>query len=144
MSKSKITKSLLIGATLILTACGGGGSSSATSSNSNSSNFNSNSEVNEAPTVNAGDDRKAQIDVPVLIWGSASDIDGTISSYEWKKGEEVLGTTAKLTYIPTKLGIDKLTLTAVDDDGVSASDSINIEVVTEAVEDTYNRDLPNF
>lgn len=141
MSKSKITKSILLGATLILTACGGGGGSSTTSPASNLSP-NSNSGPNKAPIVEAGGDRKAQIDVPVLIWGSASDPDGTISSYEWKKGEDVLGTTAKLTYTPTKLGTDKLTLTVMDDDGATASDSMNLEIVTEEVEDTNNRPLP--
>ncbi len=45
------------------------------------------------------------------------------------KDGEVLSTTLDVTYIPTELGVDTLTLTVIDDDGASASDSINLEVV---------------
>jgi hypothetical protein len=141
MLKLKITKSLLLSTVLLLTACGGGGSSDSDDSSSNLTD-DSSSSINKAPTVNAGADRKAQINVSIIIWGSASDSDGMISSYEWKKGEEVLGTTSRLDYIPTKLGIETLTLTVVDDDGVSATDSMNLEVVTEAVEIPYDDPLP--
>jgi hypothetical protein len=108
---------------LLITACGGGGSS----------NSSSTATTNKTPTVNAGWDRKAQINVPIIIWGSASDSDGIISNYEWTKGGEVLGTTEELSYTPTKLGIDTLTLKVVDDDGLSASDSLNLEVIADAV-----------
>ena len=129
MLKSKITKSILLSTVLLLTACGGSSGSSDTDTSSNLTD----SATNKAPIVNAGADRKAQINVSIIIFGSGSDSDGVISSYEWKKGEDILGTTAKLEYTPTKLGVETLTLTVVDDDGVSASDSLNLEVVTEDV-----------
>jgi len=132
----KLTKGLLITATILFfTACGGGNSSSLTDNNSSK-------QENIKPTVDAGEDRKAQINMPITVWGSAKDPDGVISSYEWKRGEEVLSTTAKLSYTPTILGTDKIILTVMDNDGAIASDSLNIEVVTEKVEDTYNNPLP--
>ena len=138
MSKSKMTKSLIVSATLLLTACG----SSSSSTSSSNLTPDSSSGVNKAPIVDAGEDRKAQVNTSVLIWGSASDSDGQISLYEWKKGDNILGTTADLRYTPTKLGTEILTFRVVDNDGVSASDTLNLEVITEVVEDRYNRPLP--
>ena len=135
MSKSKITKIVLLSATLLLNACGGGGSSTPASEGSSSSTSSEpDSAINQAPIVNAGADKQAQINEPITIWGGASDLDGTISSYEWTKNGEVLGTEKTLIYTPTELGTEELTLTAVDDDGESASDSMSLEVITESVE----------
>jgi len=132
MIRLKLTKGLLFTATLLLfIACGGGSSSTISST-----------QENIKPIVDAGEDRKAQINMPITVWGSAEDSDGVISSYEWKRGEEVLSTTAKLSYTPTILGTDKIILTVMDNDGATASDSLNIEVVTEKVEDRYNNPLP--
>ncbi len=98
--------------------------------------LNNNRSSNIKPIVHAGEDKTITVNQTVTINGSASDSDGTIVSYEWKKGTEVLGTTATLIYIPTEVGIDTLTLTVTDDDGATASDSIKIIVEQEIIIDT--------
>lgn len=85
---------------------------------------------NKAPIVDAGIDKTVIVNNTVLITGKASDTDGTISSIEWKKDNEVLATTLVFSYIPTVIGTDKLTLTVMDDDAESTSDSVTI-VITE-------------
>ena len=87
-----------------------------------------NSSGNVAPTANAGEDKTVTVNQTVTLTGTATDRDGTIVSYEWKKGSEVLGTTATLSYTPTVVGTDTLTLTVTDDDGATASDSVKIIV----------------
>ena len=67
----------------------------------------------------------------VTVAGSGTDSDGTITSYEWKKGTTVVATTASFNYTPTAVGIDTLTLTVMDDDGATASDIMNV-LVTDA------------
>ena len=124
----KITKPLLLSISLLFTACGGG------SSSDTSSNLIAEEEgQNKLPIVNAGRDGKVQINTTITIYGNARDIDGSISSYEWTKGTEVLGTTLNLTYTPTVLGTDTLTLTVIDNDGAIISDSLKLEVVAEEV-----------
>jgi len=116
--------------TMILIGCGGGNSSNETESN-----------TNKAPIVNAGMDITTNVNKSITIVGVATDEDGSISSYEWKKGQEVLGTEATLTYIPTKIGTDILTLTVMDDDGAVASDSVNI-IVKEETNTLPSTNLP--
>jgi uncharacterized protein YkwD len=87
-----------------------------------------NGEQNQKPVANAGIDRTVTVNNSLSITGSGTDSDGTIIRYEWKKGSEVLGTTATITYIPTVVGVDVLTLTVTDNDGLTATDSINITV----------------
>ena len=135
MLKQKFAKPILIAMSIFLTACGGGGGSS----NSTTSNIVSNDGINRLPIVDAGYDRKVQVNTPVKLYGTATDIDGTISSYEWKIGNEVLGNTQEITYTPTKLGIYTITLTVIDNDGGVATDTIKLEVVEEAV---YEEPLP--
>ena len=132
MLKCKFSKSMLIAITILLTACGGGGSNSTTSNMvSDGSNI--------LPSVDAGYDRRVQINTSIKLYGTATDSDGVISSYEWKKGNEILGNTKEITYTPTKLGIDTITLTVIDNDGGVASDTIKLTVVKEAV---YEDPLP--
>lgn len=83
---------------------------------------------NKAPIVNAGKDKTVQINETVTITGTASDSDGTIVSYEWKKGNSVLATTLSFSYRPTVVGRDLLTLTVVDNDGDSSSDTMTVIV----------------
>lgn len=87
--------------------------------------------ANIAPTANAGVDKTVTVNETITLSGSGTDSDGTIVSYEWKKGDEVLGTDAILNYTPTEVGTDVLTLVVVDDDGVSGSDSVNITILAE-------------
>ncbi len=132
MLKQYLSKSILIATTIVLIGCGGGGNGSNSTSSSNNS-------INMLPIVDAGYNRKVQINTSVKLYGTATDSDGVISSYEWKKGDEVLGNTKNITYIPTELGTDIIILTVIDNDGGVASDTIKLEVVKEAV---YEESLP--
>jgi len=86
--------------------------------------------INITPVVKAGPDKIAEVNQAVIITGVATDIDGTIVSYEWTKDStgEVLATTDSFDYIPTEVGTDTLTLTVMDDDGETDSDSMNVTV----------------
>jgi len=94
--------------------------------------------VNQKPIVNAGTDKTVTVNETITITGTATDSDGTIVSYEWTKGSDVLGTEASLSYTPTVVGTDKLTLTVTDDDGATASDSVNIVVVEESNDNIFD------
>jgi len=96
-----------------------------------------NSGENKPPVVDAGADKTVTVNQSVTLIGTATDSDGTIVSYEWKKGSEVLGTEATLVYTPTIVGTDTLTLTVTDDDGAVVSDTAIITVESEA-------ELPGF
>lgn len=84
--------------------------------------------INSIPSVSAGEDKTVEVNQSITITGTASDIDGTIASYEWKKGASLLATTASFDYTPTVVGVDTLTLSVTDDDGDSASDSMIVKV----------------
>jgi hypothetical protein len=118
----KVVKSTLsiIGVSSLLLFSQGCGNSSSNPSTSNTGNV--------APTVNAGADKTVQINTAVSITGTATDSDGTISSYEWKKGSNVVGTTATVSYRPTVVGTDTLTLEVTDDDGAKSTDSMIVTV----------------
>jgi hypothetical protein len=89
-----------------------------------------NSGENKPPVVDAGADKTVTVNQSVTLIGTATDSDGRIVSYEWKKGSEVLGTEATLVYTPTIVGTDTLTLTVTDDYGESHHDDINIIVIS--------------
>jgi len=93
------------------------------------------SPANKIPSANAGVDKNVTIGSSINIVGSGSDSDGTIVSYEWKKGDAVLSNEAIFNYIPTTVGIDTLILTVTDNDGAKASDSLKV-----FVNDTNNSD----
>ncbi len=90
--------------------------------------------INQVPTANAGADKNVEVNTAVNIIGSGTDSDGTIVSYVWKKGNTILASTVSFEYTPTAVGTDTLTLIITDDDGASASDSMN--VIVEAVPPT--------
>ena len=90
-------------------------------------------EINKIPTVNAGVDKTVTVNESITLYGSAFDSDGSIVSYEWKKDNEVLGTNSTLTYTPTTVGTDTLTLIVTDDDGAVVSDMVEV-----LVEDSEN------
>ncbi len=94
-----------------------------------SDSMNVNVVENQAPTANAGTDKTVKVDQSISITGSGSDSDGNIVGYEWKKGSEVLASTAAFIYTPTSVGTDILTLTVTDNDGATGSDSMNVNVV---------------
>ncbi|MCU7939527.1 MAG: hypothetical protein KZQ64_01620 [gamma proteobacterium symbiont of Bathyaustriella thionipta] len=83
---------------------------------------------NSAPTADAGADRSTEVNKPVAITGTASDSDGTVVAYEWKKNTTILASVDSFSYTPTIAGTDVLTLTVTDDDGAKHSDSMNVTV----------------
>jgi len=126
----KSAKVVILGAILaIFSGCGGGGGGSSKSELSNTTQ--TQETTNLPPTVYVGEDRRVEVNKPVTIIAKASDPDGIITQIEWKRGDEVLGTTLTLVYTPTEVGKETLTLVVVDNDGASASDSIILEVVEE-------------
>jgi len=83
---------------------------------------------NIAPSANAGADKTTIVNTTINIVGTATDSDGTVVSYVWKKGTTTLAKTATFSYTPTTVGTDILTLTVTDNDGATNSDSITITV----------------
>ena len=83
---------------------------------------------NIPPKADAGSDKTVEVNHSVTITGSGTDSDGTIVSYEWKKGSTVLATTASFDYTPNTVGTDTLTLTVTDDDGATGSESMTVTV----------------
>ena len=89
--------------------------------------------VNDAPIANAGEDQ-ILIDIDengsevVTLNGSNSyDSDGTIISYEWKKGDTVIAISASTTDTAL-IGETDYTLTVTDDDGATSTDIVKITV----------------
>ena len=95
---------------------------------------------NQKPTVVVGEDKSVTVNKSITLYGKAKDSDGRIVSYEWKRGDEVLGTEAILKYIPTVAGTETLTLTVTDDDGATASASVEIIVKEESNSDQNDID----
>lgn len=137
MTKKLIYSSVLVIA--LLSGCGEDTGSSGTPTNEPSTPTNEpstpnnpsnqNGDVtNKAPIVNAGADKTVTVNETITITGTATDSDGTISNIEWKKGSAVLATTLSFSYTATTVGTDILTLTAMDNDGVTSSDSVNVVV----------------
>jgi len=89
--------------------------------------------INISPAVFPGPNQTVQINQTVTITGSATDSDGTITSFIWKEGNTLLANSASFSYTPTTIGTHTLTLTVTDNDGASSSDSINVFVSTAPV-----------
>jgi lysophospholipase L1-like esterase len=100
------------------------------------------STVNTAPISDAGGDKRVVVNTPINIVGSGVDSDGSITSYQWKKATTILANTAKFTYTPKDIGTDILTLTVVDNQGTSHSNSIRI-VVEELSDEQAKRKVEN-
>jgi len=139
MKKTLIFSTILV---LILNGCGSS-TDDKSSNQAESSTPPTTTEVsNKAPIVHAGEDKNVIVNETITITGTATDSDGTIVSYEWTKGNEVLGTEVSLAYTPTVVGIDTLTLTVIDDDGVMANDSVRVTVKKNNNEVGGNSDAP--
>ena len=98
--------------------------------------------VNKKPIINPVADKTAIINKGVLIEGTASDSDGKVVSYQWKKGDTVLTNSASFTYIPKKVGIDILTFIVKDNDGATASRNIRVVVSEKIVEEPPSTNRP--
>lgn len=86
----------------------------------------------QVPTANAGTDQTVpdtdgQAGEPVTLTGSATDSDGTISTYEWLLGQTLLGSGATLqTTLPD--GVNTVTLRVTDNAGNTMTDTVQITV----------------
>jgi len=89
------------------------------------------------PIADAGPDVTVQVDETVTITGTGTDSDGTIVSYEWTYGTEIVATTASFDYTPDTVGTGTLTFTVTDNNGQKATDSMNF-TVTEVPVDPVN------
>jgi len=87
---------------------------------------------NIAPHVSAGIDQSMELSKTITIVGQDWDEDGSIVSKEWSSVTEVLATAGTFDYTATSLGTHVLTYTVIDNEGASASDSMNV-VVTEPI-----------
>ncbi len=88
-----------------------------------------------APTADAGPDQTVQVNETVTITGKGTDSDGTIISYEWKYGTTVVATEASFEFTPSTVGTATLTLTVIDNDYYTGTDSMNL-IVTAADDGT--------
>lgn len=84
---------------------------------------------NIAPHVTAGSDKSMELSETITIVGRDWDEDGSIVSKEWSSVIEVLATARTFDYTPTSLGTHVLTYTVIDNEGTSASDSMNVFVI---------------
>ncbi|HHH19259.1 MAG TPA: PKD domain-containing protein [Campylobacterales bacterium] len=84
---------------------------------------------NQAPTVSAGINQTVKVNRSVTLVGTADDSDGSIVSYQWKEGTELLGQSPSLTFTSDEMGSHTLTFSATDNEGATASDSVTVTVV---------------
>lgn len=97
-----------------------------------------NDSSNHAPIIDAGEDKIVIVNQTITLTGDATDSDGEIVSYEWRRGEDTLSDNKSFNYLPTKIGVDTLTFIVTDDDGDSSKDTIKITVKTEEDNSDFN------
>jgi len=113
---------------IIITACGGGGGSDSSVKPQSASNV--------TPSVDAGSNLTVNENSSVTLTGIASDSDGTISSYSWVQsgGTSVAlknAETITATFTAPDIKADEaltFTLSVVDNDGASSSDTVIINI----------------
>ena len=107
---------------LLLGGCGGGDGEDAP--------------VNRSPSANAGPDQTVDAGSVVMLFGSGSDSDGTVTSIQWS---QTAGATVSLSmqdqlltsFVAPEVDADTtfiFRLTVTDDDGATASDEASVTV----------------
>ncbi|MDB4292459.1 Ig-like domain-containing protein, partial [Maribacter sp.] len=92
------------------------------------------SPANNAPSVNAGNDITITLPINTTnLSGSASDVDGSIASYQWTKVSGPAATIGSPNAAATNIsalvqGTYVLRLTATDDDNATGSDTVTVTV----------------
>ena len=122
---------LVFGAIFLFSACGGGNKIELDTNNSAQSvtiTDNSILSQNINPIANAGADITIEVNQSVVLIGTGMDMDGNITSYEWKNGNSILATTAMLNYTPTVVGVDTLIFSVTDNDGATSTDTVTVTV----------------
>lgn len=92
--------------------------------------------TNIPPSANAGTDQTVQTLSSVTLSGSGTDTDGTVTSYSWVQTQGTAVTlassnTATTSFIAPNVGANQILifeLTVTDNDGATATDTINITV----------------
>ena len=90
--------------------------------------------TNLSPVANAGPDRTIVDsngdgqELVTLDGGASSDSDGTIASYEWREGEARSSASSATAEVWLAVGTHALTLTVVDNEGATATDSVVVTV----------------
>ena len=84
---------------------------------------------NFPPTANAGLDQSVAYGETVFFDASDSfDIDGNISTYEWKLGNQILSTQVSFSKTDLTGGVNTIILTVTDNDEANATDTIIVNV----------------
>jgi hypothetical protein len=96
------------------------------------------SDPNAAPTARAGNDQKVYVGESVILNGSLSTDDGTITSYSWTEGSTVLSTSASFSPSNLSVGTHTIGLTVTDNGGGKSS----IDYVTITVFSSFTNILP--
>lgn len=95
-------------------------------------------QVNQSPTVDAGVEQTVEVSQQVTLTASASDSDGTVDSFSWVQtsGTSVILNNADLisaTFTSPSVAQDEILtfdITVTDNQGATATDGINIIVLT--------------
>lgn len=126
-------------AALLISACGGGGGGDSSTPKPVEPPA---PPANQAPTIEAGEDQNIRVNTQVVLSATASDSDGSITSYKWEKTSHVAGEEhielmdpdKASAYFKTDFYITEpqeytFQVTATDDDGASSSDSVKVTVM---------------
>jgi hypothetical protein len=98
-------------------------------------------DANEAPVVSAGDQQSVASAASVYLTATATDSDGSITSYAWTQTSGKSATitnadSANATFVAPKVGKDEslvFTVTATDDLGKTSTASVTINVAAEVI-----------
>ncbi len=94
---------------------------------------------NIAPTADAGSDTTAAPGANVYLSASgSSDSDGSITSYQWSEGSNVLSTSSSFSISTLSTGSHTITLTVTDNDGSTDTDTVIVDIVAGNVSPTAN------
>ena len=134
--KNKFIKTIFIITSLFLASCGGGGGGDS-SSNTGGNSGGTGSTANVAPTISLSASENVDSGESFSITASASDSDGSISSYQWTQtsGQSVTisnATSNTLSFTaPSVTSNTVLTfeLTVTDNDNATATASIQVTVM---------------
>lgn len=89
--------------------------------------------ANQPPVADAGPDQVVMLGETVPFDGSGSyDLDGTIVSYDWDFDDGIFGSGETTTHFYTSAGTYTVTLTVMDDDGATETDTAIVTVQTPA------------
>ena len=88
---------------------------------------------NQPPVANAGVDQTVLLGTPVTLSGiGSSDSDGSITSYSWNFGDSTTGTGSTVSHTYANAGTYYATLTVTDNGGLTASDTMFVDVTAAA------------